>query len=215
MRIVEEMGAAFDAIAAGRQRMATFVTTLAELQDPRSWFHAIVDAAYERSLVVTLFHDANAKLGTAIHVFIGAKEEIWRVPALIAAHETGFVDGVWSQNAEARRDALLGISEARTRTRLAGRPPGELVYAALDETQLARVDGYGGRSLGTAAEVQGTSIARRPLVRRNKTLVRIPVRSVDGLLGRKPSLTLSKRDVAHLHAAMIDRVQVQTEHGWR
>lgn len=216
-RLVMEIGTAFEAIEARKQRIAMFVTTFSEMRDHRSWFNAIAEAALAKGWIVTLFHDAGAKLGSAVRVFIGRDEDIWRVPALIAARETGFVEGRWTRNAEARQNALLGVSTAEIVRRDAARARPELVYVVLDRAQLARARAYGFRSFGTPAETAGLTLLRAApaRLRKNSALARVSVRSVAAVLGRMPARTLTVAQVAKLYGAMFDRIEVKTRRGWR
>ena len=141
--------AELDAIREGKKHVSIFCPMLEDLVEPGSQYFEILNAAFQRGLVVIVH--AFQELLPNVHpeVFVTRPDQVWRVPALRAVSEALSTRGVADRDRrdersllalELQQSVLLGYTAAQCKAfveRLRQREDG--LYVLLTAEQKARV----------------------------------------------------------------------------
>jgi hypothetical protein len=232
-----------NAVAAGKKAMWRESYQLSYITDGDEDFVELLQMAFDRGLAVVLHEHSKAprKYRNPL-VYILPLDQIWRISALNALHDTAHVDGRWSFSAEAQESLLLGYNDRQRTAWLRGMryqhsaTGCNTIYTVLDPSQREQVASLGGKSFGAPSTIDGTKFffhrdylpikkeAHR-LVPTGYALARVGLewKASEALFGPWKMLKLRgvvtavapKRLARRLNASLCSKIEFLTRSGWR
>jgi len=231
--------AELDALEAGRKGMSVFGFPMDEVVRGGREFRKMIDDVLGRDLVIVLSKDELQMLRPEyqhVSVFAARPDQLWRIPAFFAVHETAFAGrSAWTAPTEALRGLLLGYTAAQRERWIAWhrqRRAGDscaTVYTLLTHAQRRAISDAGKRYVADIGRLTLFARSRddviKPtawrLVPRGATIARVglawdvyrrlfkPARRRDVMTATIPKLLESA-----FHAGMRTNVQFLTRRGW-
>jgi hypothetical protein len=231
--------AELDALERGRKGMSVFGYPIDEVVRGGREFRKVIEDVLDRDLVIVLSKDELQMLRPEyqhVSVFAARPDQLWRIPAFFAMHETAFAgDGAWTAPTEALRSLLLGYTAAQRERWLAWRRQRQAgdscatVYTLLTRAQRRAISDAGKRYVADIGRL--TLFARDRddvlrstawrLVPRGTTIARVGLawnvyRRLFKPARRRGVMTaaIPKRLESVFHAGMRSNVQFLTTRGW-